>query len=45
MTWVAVVMTPIVLMYQAWTFWVFRRRIGAEDLPPDTVSVRKSVTL
>ena len=45
MTWVAVVMTPIVLVYQAWTFWVFRRRIGAEDLPPDAVSVRKSVTL
>jgi cytochrome d ubiquinol oxidase subunit II len=45
MTWVAVVMTPIVLMYQAWTFWVFRRRIGADDLPPDAVSVRKSVTL
>ena len=45
MTWVALVMTPIVLVYQAWTFWVFRRRIGAEDLPPDAVSVRKSVTL
>ncbi len=45
MTWVAVVMTPIVLAYQAWTFWVFRRRIGAEDLPPDPASVRKSVTL
>jgi cytochrome d ubiquinol oxidase subunit II len=27
MTWVAVVMTPIVLMYQAWTYWVFRQRI------------------
>ena len=35
MTWVAVVMTPIVLVYQRWTFWVFRRRVGAEDLPPD----------
>jgi cytochrome d ubiquinol oxidase subunit II len=34
MTWVAVIMTPIVLVYQSWTFWVFRRRIGAEDLPP-----------
>jgi cytochrome d ubiquinol oxidase subunit II len=45
MTWVAVVMTPIVLAYQAWTFWVFRRRIGAEDLPPDPAPVRKSVTL
>ena len=34
MTWVALVMTPIVLAYQAWTFWVFRRRIGADDIPP-----------
>jgi cytochrome bd ubiquinol oxidase subunit II len=39
MTWVAVVMTPIVLVYQSWTFWVFRRRIGAEDLPPETAVV------
>ncbi|WP_051581530.1 cytochrome d ubiquinol oxidase subunit II [Pseudonocardia acaciae] len=28
MTWVAVVFTPVVLAYQAWTYWVFRRRIG-----------------
>jgi cytochrome d ubiquinol oxidase subunit II len=34
MTVVALVMTPIVLAYQAWTFWVFRRRIGTRDLPP-----------
>jgi cytochrome d ubiquinol oxidase subunit II len=33
MTWVAVVFTPIVLVYQSWTFWVFRRRIGAGDIP------------
>ncbi|GAA2552695.1 hypothetical protein GCM10010210_27330 [Pseudonocardia hydrocarbonoxydans] len=33
MTWVAVVFTPIVLAYQAWTFWVFRRRIGTSDIP------------
>ncbi|NMH97521.1 cytochrome d ubiquinol oxidase subunit II [Pseudonocardia acidicola] len=33
MTWVAVVFTPIVLCYQAWTFWVFRRRIGRHDIP------------
>ncbi len=33
MTWVAVVFTPLVLAYQAWTFWVFRRRIGASDIP------------
>lgn len=34
MTIVAVIMTPVVLAYQAWTFWVFRRRIGTRDLPP-----------
>jgi cytochrome d ubiquinol oxidase subunit II len=33
MTWVAVVMTPIVLVYQSWTYWVFRRRIGVSDIP------------
>ncbi|MDD7938025.1 cytochrome d ubiquinol oxidase subunit II [Actinomycetospora lutea] len=33
MTWVAVVMTPIVLCYQAWTYWVFRRRISRTHIP------------
>lgn len=28
---VAVVFTPIVLLYQAWTYWVFRARLGDED--------------
>ena len=32
MTWVAVVFTPIVLAYQAWTYWVFRKRVGAEHI-------------
>jgi cytochrome d ubiquinol oxidase subunit II len=27
MTWVAAVFTPVVLGYQAWTYWVFRRRL------------------
>ncbi|MFI7585486.1 cytochrome d ubiquinol oxidase subunit II [Spongisporangium articulatum] len=34
MTWVAVLLTPFVLLYQSWTYWVFRRRIGTEDIPP-----------
>ena len=34
MTWVAVVFTPIVLAYQAWTYWVFRKRLTVEHLPP-----------
>jgi cytochrome d ubiquinol oxidase subunit II len=27
MTWVAAFFTPVVLGYQAWTYWVFRRRL------------------
>ncbi|MCB0963554.1 MAG: cytochrome d ubiquinol oxidase subunit II [Acidimicrobiales bacterium] len=34
MSWVAVVMTPVVLAYQAWSYWVFRKRIGTEHIPP-----------
>jgi cytochrome d ubiquinol oxidase subunit II len=33
MTWVAVVFTPIVLAYQGWTYWVFRKRIGVDHIP------------
>ncbi|MET1060594.1 MAG: cytochrome d ubiquinol oxidase subunit II [Nocardioides sp.] len=33
MTWVAAIFTPIVLGYQAWTYWVFRRRIGTHHIP------------
>ncbi|ETK35172.1 cytochrome d ubiquinol oxidase subunit II [Microbispora sp. ATCC PTA-5024] len=28
MTWVAAVFTPVVLAYQGWTYWVFRRRLS-----------------
>jgi cytochrome d ubiquinol oxidase subunit II len=33
MTWVALVLTPFVVAYQAWTYWVFRHRLGVGDLP------------
>jgi cytochrome bd ubiquinol oxidase subunit II len=43
---VALVLTPIVLLYQGWTYYVFRARLGgaapteagtaADDAPPDT---------
>ncbi|WFE92822.1 cytochrome d ubiquinol oxidase subunit II [Micromonospora sp. WMMD987] len=33
MTWVAVIFTPIVLAYQGWTYWVFRKRIGVQNIP------------
>ena len=33
MTWVAVFLVPVVLMYQSWTFWVFRKRLKVENIP------------
>ena len=33
MTGVAVVFTPIVLVYQGWTYWVFRKRISVHHIP------------
>ncbi len=33
MTWVAVLVTPVVLLYQGWTYWVFRHRVSAEGFP------------
>jgi cytochrome d ubiquinol oxidase subunit II len=33
MTWVAVFFTPIVLLYQGWTYWVFRKRLKLSDIP------------
>nr|BFD83890.1 cytochrome d ubiquinol oxidase subunit II [Streptomyces sp. Xyl84] len=32
MTWCAGIATPIVLLYQGWTYWVFRKRIGTQHL-------------
>ena len=39
MTVVALVFTPIVLLYQGWTYWVFRKRIAVQHIP-DAVSRR-----
>ncbi|GIE87026.1 cytochrome d ubiquinol oxidase subunit II [Actinoplanes regularis] len=33
MSWVAVCFTPIVLLYQGWTYWVFRKRLKLSDIP------------
>ncbi|MBK8460009.1 MAG: cytochrome d ubiquinol oxidase subunit II [Micropruina sp.] len=35
MTWAAVIFVPIVLTYQAWTYWVFRKRISVKNIPDD----------
>jgi cytochrome d ubiquinol oxidase subunit II len=31
MTIVALVFVPIVLIYQAWSYWVFRKRLTADS--------------
>jgi cytochrome d ubiquinol oxidase subunit II len=28
MTWAAVIFLPLVLLYQGWTYWVFRKRVS-----------------
>ncbi len=33
-SWVAAFGTPAVLIYQGWTYWVFRKRIGTKHIPP-----------
>lgn len=33
MSWAALVFAPLVLLYQGWTYWVFRQRISADRIP------------
>ena len=33
MTVVAVIFTPLVLIYQGWSYWIFRKRISADRIP------------
>jgi cytochrome d ubiquinol oxidase subunit II len=31
MTIVAAIFVPIVLLYQGWTYWIFRKRVGSSS--------------
>ncbi len=33
MTWLAAFGAPVVLLYQGWTYWVFRSRLGTRHIP------------
>ncbi|GAA2529383.1 cytochrome d ubiquinol oxidase subunit II [Rarobacter incanus] len=45
MTWVAVALVPIVLIYQSWTYWVFRKRLRTEHIPaPAGLSLTKQTS-
>lgn len=44
MTVVAVVFTPLVLAYQGWTYWVFRKRISVHHIPRPVASTSASTS-
>ena len=33
MTWAGLIFAPLVMVYQGWTYWVFRKRISADRIP------------
>ena len=33
MTWASLTLLPLVMVYQGWTYWVFRKRITADAIP------------
>lgn len=42
MTWASLTLVPLVVVYQAWTYWVFRQRISAEQIPPSAGLARRT---
>ena len=39
MTWAAIVFVPIVVAYQAWSYWVFSKRISTKNIPDEVEAV------
>ncbi|MFN3257259.1 MAG: cytochrome d ubiquinol oxidase subunit II [Ilumatobacter sp.] len=42
MTWVAVIFTPVVLLYQSWTYWIFRRRVSGHHIPTKVAAAARN---
>ncbi|MFY1621127.1 cytochrome d ubiquinol oxidase subunit II [Micromonospora sp. WMMD736] len=42
MTWASLTLLPLVLAYQGWTYWVFRKRISADRIPASIGLSRRS---
>ncbi|MFD7404402.1 cytochrome d ubiquinol oxidase subunit II [Streptomyces sp. NPDC059866] len=38
MTWCAGIAAPLVVLYQSWTYWVFRKRIGTQHIAADAAA-------
>jgi cytochrome d ubiquinol oxidase subunit II len=45
MTVIALVFTPIVLVYQAWTYWIFRARVTGETVGAGHEGIARAVAL
>lgn len=37
MTWVAAFTMPLVIAYQAWTYWIFRKRLSRAEIPEEAL--------
>jgi cytochrome d ubiquinol oxidase subunit II len=35
MSWVALIFLPLILAYQGWTYWIFRKRVTREQIPAE----------
>src|SRR5271168_2460870 len=42
MTWVTAFLAPLTVVYQAWTYWVFRQRLSTDQIPPSIGLARRS---
>ncbi|GAB2516051.1 cytochrome d ubiquinol oxidase subunit II [Paramicrobacterium agarici] len=38
MSWIALFALPLILLYQGWTYWVFRKRVTREHIPEEAES-------
>src|ERR1700758_1938745 len=41
MTWVTALTAPLTVIYQGWTYWIFRQRISADRIPAATGLARR----
>jgi cytochrome d ubiquinol oxidase subunit II len=42
MSWASLTLLPLVMIYQGWTYWVFRRRISTDAIPASIGLARRS---
>jgi cytochrome d ubiquinol oxidase subunit II len=44
MTWVAAIFLPLILVYQGFTYWIFRKRVTRAHIPEEPEAAAESVT-